>query len=84
MLSAMAVSIKSPRVDALLEQLRQLTGRGSTEIVRDALELELQRQRCLSRRRRLAAELPVLQEQAIGTAQPFDPDSLYDEQGLPS
>ena len=45
-----------PRVDALLEQLRQLTGRGSTEIVRDALE----------------------------TAQPFDPDSLYDEQGLPS
>ena len=82
MLSAMAVSIKSPRVDALLEQLRQLTGRGSTEIVRDALELELQR--CLSRRRRLAAELPVLQEQALETAQPFDPDSLYDEQGLPS
>jgi hypothetical protein len=50
--------------------------------VRDALELELQR--CLSRRRRLAAELPVLQEKAIETAQPFDPDSLYDEQGLPS
>ena len=82
----MAVSIKSPRVDALLEQLRQLTGRGVTEIVRDALELELelQRQRWLSRRRRLSAELPVLQEQAIETAQPFDSDSLYDEQGLPS
>ena len=80
----MAVSIKSPRVDVLLEQLRQLTGRGSTEIVRDALELELQRQRRLSRRRRLAAELPVLQAKAIETAQPFDPDSLYDEQGLPS
>ena len=55
----MAVSIKSPRVDA-------------------------QRQRRLIRRRRLAAELPVLQEKAIETAQPFDPDSLYDEQGLPS
>ena len=80
----MAVSIKSPRVDALLEQLRQLTGRGVTEIVGDALELELQRQRLLSRRRRLSAELPVLQEQAIETAQPFDSDSLYDEQGLPS
>ena len=38
----------------------------------------------MCRRRRLAAELPVLQEQAIETAQPFDPDSLYDEQGLPS
>jgi hypothetical protein len=84
MLSAMAVSIKSPRVDALLEQLRQLTGRGVTEIVRDALELELQRQRWLRRRRRLSAELPVLQEQAIETAKPFNPDSLYDEQGLPS
>ena len=80
----MAVSIKSPRVDALLEQLRQLTGRGVTEIVGDALELELQRQRLLSRRRRLSAELPVLQEQAIKTAKAFHADSLYDEQGLPS
>jgi len=80
----MAVSIKSPRVDALLEQLRQLTGRGVTEIVGDALELELQRQRLLSRRRRLSAELPVLQEQAIKTAKAFYADSLYDEQGLPS
>jgi len=69
-------------VDALLEQLRQLTGRGVMEIVRDALEL--QRQRWLSRRRRLSAELPVLQDQAIETAKPFHPDSLYDEQGLPS
>ena len=80
----MAVSIKSPRVDALLEQLRQLTGRGATEIVREALELELQRQRRLSRRRRLSAELPLLQEQAMETGRPFNPASLYDEQGLPS
>ena len=80
----MAVSIKSTRVDALLEQLRQLTGRGVTEIVGDALELELQRQRLLSRRRRLSNELPALQEQAIKTAKPFHADSLYDEQGLPS
>ena len=80
----MAVSIKSPRVDALLEQLRQLTGRGATEIVREALELELQRQRRLSRRRRLSAELPLLQEQAMETARSFNPESLYDEQGLPS
>ena len=50
----------------------------------DALELELQRQRLLSRRRRLSNELPALQEQAIKTAKPFHADSLYDEQGLPS
>lgn len=76
----MAVSIKSAHVDALLEQLRQLTGRGATEIVRKALEL--QRQRRLSRRRRLSAELPLLQEQATETARPFDPESLYGERGL--
>jgi hypothetical protein len=34
----MAVNIKSPRVDELIGQLRQLTGRGATEIVREALE----------------------------------------------
>ena len=50
----------------------------------DALELELQRQRCLSRRRRLSAELPVLQEEAIKTTKPFHANSLYDERGLPS
>jgi hypothetical protein len=32
----MAVNIKSPRVDELIGQLRQLTGRGATEIVREA------------------------------------------------
>lgn len=80
----MAVSIKSPRVDALLEQLRQLTGRGVTEIVREALEQELQRQRRLCRQQRLSAELPLLQEQAREHARPFSPESLYDEQGLPA
>ncbi|MCU0529047.1 MAG: type II toxin-antitoxin system VapB family antitoxin [Cyanobium sp. Prado107] len=80
----MAVSIKSPRVDALLEQLRLLTGRGATEIVREALEMELQRQRRLRRQKRLSAELPFLQEQAAGHARPFDPEALYDEQGLPA
>jgi len=34
----MAVNIKSPRVDELIGQLRKLTGRGATEIVREALE----------------------------------------------
>ena len=33
----MPVNIKSSQVDALLAQLRQLTGRGATDIVRDAL-----------------------------------------------
>lgn len=80
----MAVNIKSRQVDELLAQLRQLTGRGATEIVRDALEQELQRQRRLRRIQRLQQELPALQEQAAGTARPFEVNSLYDADGLPA
>ena len=79
----MAVNIKSPRVDELIAQLRQLTGRGATEIVREALEVELQRQRRLRRIERLRQELPALQEEACAQARPFTADSLYDCDGLP-
>ena len=34
----MAVNIKSPLVDGLISKLRQITGRGATDIVREALE----------------------------------------------
>jgi hypothetical protein len=80
----MAVNIKSARVDELLAQLRQLTGRGPTEIVREALEQELQRQRRRRRLARLDQELPELQEQASAQARPFSPESLYDADGLPT
>jgi hypothetical protein len=79
----MAVNIKSARVDELLGQLRQLTGRGATEIVRQALELELQRQRQLRRAARLRLELQDLQDQAAAHVRPFDPDALYGADGLP-
>lgn len=76
----MAVNIKSARVDELLGQLRQLTGRGATEIVRQALEHELQRQRQLRRAARLRLEL---QDQTAAHARPFDPEALYGADGLP-
>lgn len=79
----MAVNIKSARVDELLGQLRQLTGRGATEIVRDALEQELQRQRRLKRVERLQHDLQGLQEEAAARARPFAPADLYDADGLP-
>lgn len=79
----MAVNIKNQRVDELLSQLRQITGQGSTEIVRDALEVALQRQRQLRRNQRLRSELGALQQQASAVAQPFAAESLYDAQGLP-
>lgn len=77
----MAVNIKSLRVDELIAQLRQLTGRGATEIVRESLEAE--RQRRLRRIERLRQELPALQQQACAQARPFAADSLYDSDGLP-
>lgn len=80
----MAVNIKSARVDELLEQLRSLTGQGPTEIVRQALEQELQRQRRLRRRARLVNELPDLQQKASAAARPFEAESLYDANGLPT
>ncbi|MEB3332615.1 MAG: type II toxin-antitoxin system VapB family antitoxin [Synechococcaceae cyanobacterium] len=79
----MAVNIKSARVDELLGQLRQLTGRGATEIVRDALEQELRRQRQLRRVARLGRELEGLQDDAAAHARAFDPDALYGANGLP-
>ena len=80
----MAVNIKSVRVDELLEQLRTLTGQGPTEIVRQALEQELQRQRRLRRQARLENELPALQQKASAESWPFDAESLYDADGLPA
>ena len=79
----MAVNIKSPRVDALLVELRQMTGQGATEIVREALEQELQRQRRLRRTQRLKTELLPLQDQAKARLQSFAQEALYDDQGLP-
>ena len=79
----MAVNIKSPRVDELIGQLRQLTGRGATEIVREALEEELRRQRRLQRIERLRQQLPALQQQAAAQARPFAAESFYDSHGLP-
>ncbi len=79
----MAVNIKSPQVDGLIGQLRQITGQGATDIVREALERELQRQRRIRRSARLQQDLSPLQDQAAALARPFDASELYGADGLP-
>ncbi|MFM7312239.1 MAG: type II toxin-antitoxin system VapB family antitoxin [Cyanobium sp.] len=79
----MPVNIKSSRVDELLNQLRQLTGRGATDIVREAIEQELQRQRRLRHMQRLQEDLPGLQQQAAVQVRPFAAEQLYDDLWLP-
>jgi hypothetical protein len=60
-----------------------MTGLGPTEIVKAALEREYQELRRQRRQTQLAQKLPSIQTAAQAKATSFDPDSLYDENGLP-
>ncbi|AFZ42530.1 Rv0623 family protein transcription factor [Halothece sp. PCC 7418] len=79
----MAINIKNPDVDRLIQELRAMTGEGPTEIVKRALEREYQELRRERRQTQLAENLSKLQEIAQTKVQYFDPNTLYDENGLP-
>jgi hypothetical protein len=72
---ASAGNIKSPRVDEHIGQQRAITGRGATEIGREALEAEPERLRRLRRIERRRQELPVLQELARGQVNLTSPEA---------
>jgi hypothetical protein len=78
----MAINIKNAEVDRLIQQLRELTGQGPTEIVKAALEREYRELRRQRRQTQLAENLPTIQSTAQEKANDFEPDSLYDEDGL--
>lgn len=80
----MAINIKNAEVDRLIQQLRELTGQGPTEIVKAALEREYRELRRQRRQTQLADHLSVIQATVQQKANDFEPDSLYDENGLPS
>jgi hypothetical protein len=80
----MAINIKNAEVDRLIEQLRELTGQGPTEIVKAALEREYRELRRQRRQIQLAEHLSTLQNAANQKANDFMPDSLYDDDGLPA
>jgi hypothetical protein len=79
----MAINIKNAEVERLIEQLRAMTGDGPTEIVKRALEREYQELRRQRRQAQLAENLSDLQETAQNKANHFDPNTLYDDNGLP-
>lgn len=79
----MAINIKNAEVDCLIQQLRELTGLGPTEIVKGALEREYRELRRQRRQTQLAEHLPAIQSAAVQKANDFDPDSVYDQDGLP-
>jgi hypothetical protein len=80
----MAINIKNAEVDCLIEQLRELTGKGPTEIVKTALEREYRELRRQRRQTQLAEHLSAIQNTAGQKANDFVPDSLYDKDGLPT
>jgi hypothetical protein len=82
-IEAMAINIKNTEVDRLIEQLRELTGQGPTEIVKAALERQYRELRRQRRQTQLAAHLSAIQNAAGQKANDFVPDSLYNEDGLP-
>jgi hypothetical protein len=80
----MAINIKNAEVDCLIEQLRELTGQGPTEIVKAALEREYRELRRQRRQTQLADHLSAIQSAASQKANSFVPETLYDEDGLPT
>jgi hypothetical protein len=80
----MAINIKNAEVDRLIQQLRELTGLGPTEIVKAALEREYRELRRVRRQTQLAEHLSAIQATAQQKANDFQPDSLYNEDGLPT
>ncbi|MGF1601718.1 MAG: type II toxin-antitoxin system VapB family antitoxin [Thermosynechococcaceae cyanobacterium] len=79
----MAINIKNAEVDGLIQKLRQLTGQGPTEIVKAALEREYRELRRQQRQKKLAEYLADIQSTARQKANDFEPDALYDKNGLP-
>jgi hypothetical protein len=62
--------------------LRELTGQEPTEIVKAALEREYRELR--RQQTQLAEHLSAIQNAAGQKANDFVPDSLYDQDGLPT
>ncbi len=80
----MAINIKNAEVDRLIQQLRELTGQESTKIVKAALEWEYRELRRVRRQTQLAEHLSTIQSTVEQKANDFEPDALYDEDGLPA
>ena len=75
----MGINIKNPRVEGLIRQLAEVTGKGQTEVVGEAVEQMLSRQR----RKGLAERLMAIAAETGPLMKDFDMDeAMYGENGL--
>ena len=75
----MGINIKNPRVEEQIRELAKLTGRGQTEVVGEAVERMLAREK----RRGLADRLMAIAAETAPLMKDFDMDeAMYGENGL--
>jgi hypothetical protein len=83
----MGINIKNPRAEGLIRELAELTGKGQTEVVLEAVEEKLAREKRKGLAERLMAIAmetgPLLKDLDMDEAL-YGEDGLYDrETGLP-
>jgi hypothetical protein len=75
----MGINIKNPKVESLIRELATVTGKGQTEVVGEAVELMLAREK----RKGLADRLMAIAAETAPLMKDFDMDeAMYGENGL--
>ncbi len=75
----MGVNIKNPKVESLIRELAEVTGKGQTEVVGEAVERMLAREK----RKGLAERLMAIAAETGPLMKDFDMDeAMYGENGL--
>jgi hypothetical protein len=75
----MGINIKNPKVESLIRQLAEVTGKGQTEVVGEAVEQMLAREK----RKGLAERLLAIGRETAPLLKDFDMDeAMYGENGL--
>jgi hypothetical protein len=75
----MGINIKNPKVESLIRELAEVTGKGQTEVVGEAVERMLAREK----RKGLAERLMAIAAETAPLMKDFDMDeAMYGENGL--
>ena len=75
----MGINIKNPRVESLIRELAEVTGKGQTEVIGEAVERMLAREK----RKGLAERLMAIAAETGPLMKDFDMDeAMYGENGL--
>jgi hypothetical protein len=75
----MGINIKNPRVEGLIRELAAVTGKGQTEVIAEAVETMLAREK----RKGMAERIMAIARETAPLMKDFDMDeAMYGENGL--